>query len=205
MLRYHDPSHAARSDVLAHIHFDNAPFYAAGRFDPEVAKEAYLALMAHHGYPVFRGLRERLVVSDFGLGEFACIGLGSLFFLNEERGGYCARDLFLLPHQMMPEHYHVATATAPAKLEGWVVRYGVTHVYDEGPDTGDLYAHIPADEARFVMSHHEARVLPGEGVGLTRPAARHWQFAGPEGAIVTECGTFHDESGVRYTDPRIMR
>ncbi len=39
--------------------FDNASFYNAdGTFNVEAGRDAYIALMKYHGYPVFDGLRE---------------------------------------------------------------------------------------------------------------------------------------------------
>jgi len=45
---------------------------------------------------------------------------------------------------------------------------------------------------------------PGDHVELNRPTARHWQYAGPEGAILSEAANFHDGEGVRHTNPNIV-
>ena len=44
----------------------------------------------------------------------------------------------------------------------------------------------------------------GEACVLNRETARHWQYGGPEGAIITEYGTFHDNDAVRHSDPSIV-
>ncbi len=65
------------------IHFGNAYFYDAdGNFKPEAAKDAYIALMKYHGYPVFADAREKLWISDYGAGQFTKLGLGAIMFVN---------------------------------------------------------------------------------------------------------------------------
>ena len=38
---------------------------------------------------------------------------------------------------------------------------------------------------------------------LNRETAKHFMLAGPEGAIVTEYATFHDNDGLRFTNPDV--
>jgi hypothetical protein len=38
-------------------------------------------------------------------------------------------------------------------------------------------------------------------VKLAKVESRHWQYAGPEGAIITEVANVHTGSAVRHTDP----
>jgi len=102
------------------IVFDNEYFYNSdGTFNPERGKDAYIALMKYHGYPVFDGLREKLWVSDYGTGQFTKLGLGAIGFINDQESGYLGQDMFLLPGQMLPEHYHLRTEKGRAKMEGW--------------------------------------------------------------------------------------
>lgn len=190
----------------AGLSFDNASFYNAdGTFNVDRGKDAYIALMKYHGYLVFDGLREGLWVSDYGLGEFTKLGLGAIGFLNDQESGYLGQDLYLLPNQMLPEHYHLKTAKGPAKMEGWHVRHGISYVYGEGEPTRDMKAVIPKCHMNGTVSvSHETILRPGETTKLNRETARHWQFGGPEGAIVSEYGTFHDNDGVRHSDPKII-
>jgi len=61
------------------INFDNAYFYdAEGKFKPEAAKDALIALMKYHGYPVFPDVRDNLWISDYGAGQYAKMGLGAI-------------------------------------------------------------------------------------------------------------------------------
>lgn len=186
--------------------FDNASFYNAdGTFNVEAGKDAYIALMKYHGYPVFDGLRERLWVSDYGLGQFTKLGLGAYGFINDQESSYLGQDMFLLPGQMLPEHYHLATEKGPAKMEGWHVRHGISYVYGEGEPTENMKAVVPKCHMNGTVSvSHEIILHPGETATLNRKTARHWQFGGPEGAIVSEYGTFHDNDGVRHSDPKTV-
>jgi len=47
---------------------------------------------------------------------------------------------------------------------------------------------------------HEVVAEPGDFVPLNRATARHWQLAGPEGAIITEVANVHTGSAVRHSD-----
>ncbi len=186
--------------------FDNASFYNAdGTFNVEAGKDAYIALMKYHGYPVFEGLREGLWVSDYGLGQFTELGLGAYTFINDQKGGYMGQDLYLLPNQMLPEHYLLATEKGPAKMEGWHVRHGISYVYGEGEPTKNIKAVIPKCHLNGTVSvWHETILHEGECTTLNRETARHWQFGGPEGAIISEYAIFHDNDGVRHSDPKIV-
>jgi D-lyxose ketol-isomerase len=188
------------------IHFDNAYFYDAdGNFKSEAAKDAYIALMKYHGYPVFEDAREKLWVSDYGTGEFTKVGLGAIFFVNNEQHRYMMLDIYLLPGQMLPEHYHLATDKNPAKLEGWLVRHGVSYVYGAGPDTENIKAVIPKSHMNGkVTVRHEVILQPGQFTGLKNAEERHWQFGGPEGAIITEVANVHDGDGVRHSDTTLV-
>jgi len=182
--------------------FSNAQFYdAKGTFLPEKAKDAYIALMKFHGYPVFPGLREKLAVTDFGAGKFRDCGLGCIMHKNNEQDRYMLMDIFLLPKQMLPEHWHVATDKNPAKLEGWLVRHGTSHIVGEGDPNLVEEVVIPKCHAGGTATvKHEVLTSPGEFVALNRGGAHHWQYGGPEGAIITETANVHDDDGVRLLD-----
>jgi len=196
---------AARCPKESPPEFSNEAFYdAEGKYLPEKAKEAIRALLEYHGYPIFDGLLEGLWVSDYGLGRFTEVGLAAYIFMNQQEANYLQLDIYLLPNQMLPEHYHLKTDKAAAKMEGWLCRYGRSYAYGEGPKTENLHAKIPEFERQWVTVFHETVIDPGQCAHLNRPTARHWQFAGPQGAILTEVGTFHDGDGVRHTDPNIV-
>jgi D-lyxose ketol-isomerase len=187
-----------RSNESAHCYDAN------GAFDPGKAKDAYIALMKRHGYPVFEGIREKLWVSDYGTGEFAKVGIGAVFFVNNEDHRYMLLEIFLLPNQMLPEHWHEATPKNPAKLEGWLVRHGLSHIVGEGEPNLGKDVVIPKCHMNGTATvMHETICGPGDFAKLNRATARHWQFAGPEGAIISEVANVHDGAGVRHSDPAI--
>ncbi len=195
-----------KADVgTATLAFDNASFYNAdGEFDVARGKDAVIALMKYHGYPVYDGLRESLWVSDYGTGQFTKLGLAAVMFQNNEDHRYMLMDLFLLPNQMLPEHWHLETDKNPAKLEGWLIRHGRSHVVGEG--VPNLSANVVVPDCHMdgkVTVEHEVLCGPGDFASLNRATARHWQFGGPEGAIITEVATVHDNGGVRHSDPAI--
>lgn len=188
--------------------FENAYFYdAQGKFLPERAKDAYIEVMKYHGYPVMPGLREKLWVSDYGIGEFARLGLGAWMFINNaEEDGYrfMQMDLYLLPNQMLPEHYHLKTEKAREKMEAWLVRHGSSCIIGEGEETPGIREKMPESQRASATVFHAQLTTPGQCVKLNRITARHSQIAGPEGAIITEVANFHDDSGVRHTNPKLV-
>lgn len=195
-----------RKTNAAKLQLNNADFYGAGgKFDIDAGKEAYIALMKYHGYPIFPDIKEKLWVSDYGTGEFLKLGLGANMFINNEKDRYMLMDLFLLPNQMLPEHYHLKTEKNPSKLEGWLVRHGISYVYGEGEPTKPMKAVVPKCHMNGkVTVEHEVILKPGEFTPLVRVDLRHWQFGGPEGAIITEVATVHDGDGVRHSDTNLV-
>lgn len=188
------------------IHFENSFFYDSdGTFKVEAGKDAYIALMEYHGYPVFPDMREKLWVSDYGTGQFTKLGLGANMFANNEEDRYMVMDLYLLPGQMLPEHYHLSTSKNPVKMEGWLVRHGVSYVYGEGEPTPNMKAVVPKCHMNGTVTvKNEVILKPGQFTQLNRATARHWQFGGPEGAIITEVANVHDNDGVRHSDKNLV-
>ena len=202
-------AHAAESPDRrkSPLAFDNEQFYDnEGKFLEAKAKDAVLALCKHHGYPVFPGLREKLWVSDYGAGRFAEMGLAAYIFVNNQEDRYMMLDMFLLPHQMLPEHWHVEGEGYPAKREGWLVRWGLSHVVGVGePNLRDEVVVPKCHWGGKVTTRHEVAATPGTFVPLAEVYSRHWQFGGPEGAIITEVANVHTGSAVRHSDPDINR
>jgi len=192
--------------AVAPATLNNADFYdAQGKFQPEAAKDAYLRFLEAAQYPISEQLRKEMWMADFGLGRFIEVGLGGMFWVNNQKDNYTSLDFFLFPGQMIPEHWHVPlpAENVPVKMESWHVRWGSTYTYGEGEPAAKLGVKIPECEEKYVTVRHEKVLKLGEVAGLTRPEAKHWQQAGPEGAIVTETSTFHSGAAVRFTDPRI--
>jgi D-lyxose ketol-isomerase len=197
-----EPSRESAERTGPSLRFDNAACYANGKFDVEKGKDAVLALCKRHGYPVFPGLREKLWVSDYGKGDFTKVGLAAYFFVNNEEDRYMMLDIFLLPNQMLPEHWHVPSGANPTKREGWLVRWGLSHIVGIGePNLGKDVVVPKSHMGGKVSVEHETVAGPGTFVKLAKVESRHWQLAGPEGAIITEVANVHTGPGVRHSDP----
>jgi hypothetical protein len=175
-----------------------------GKFDVEKAKDAIEALCKYHGYPIFPGFRDGLWISDYGCNQFTKVGLAAYMFVNNVEDRYMMMDIFLLPNQMLPEHWHLAGEGNPAKLEGWLVRWGVSHIVGIGEP--NLSPEVVVPKVHWdgkVLTKHASIATPGTFVKLSQVESRHWQFAGPEGAIITEVANVHTNSAVRHSDPKL--
>ena len=188
--------------------FNNADFYGTdGKFDVEKAKDAIFDLCRYHRYPVFPGMREKLFVTDYNLGKFTEVGLACVFFVNNVAGesSYMMLEIFLLPNQMLAEHWHEKPENNPLcaqKNEGWQIRWGRSFVVGEGES--NLPPEVVVPKAHWdgkVTVHHCVVADPGDFVPLTRIGSRHWQLAGSEGVILTEVANAHDGMAVRHSDP----
>jgi len=193
----------ADSKRKALIDFKNAQFYGAdGTYDVEKGKDGIIALCKYHGYPIFPGLRENLWVSDYATGQVTKLGLAAYSFINNVEDRYMLMDLFLLPGQMLPEHWHLEGEGNPAKREGWLVRWGLSHIVGIGEPNLSKDVIVPKCHwGGKVTTEHEVIATPGMFVPLAKVGTRHWQFAGKEGAIITEVANVHTNSAVRHTDP----
>ncbi len=186
------------------ITFKNEDFYKEnGEFDVAIAKDAIISLMKYHGYHVFPGLKESLWVSDYGTGQFTKLGLAANMFKNNEEDHYMLMDLFLLPGQMLPEHWHLDGEKNPAKREGWLIRWGKSYVVGEGEDNMAKFPEVKVPAVHMngdVKTKHIIEAKPGMFLPLVEVYTRHWQFGGSEGAIITEVANVHTDAAVRHSD-----
>ena len=180
--------------------YTNADFYKDGKFDQEAAKKAFLDMFEFYGVPYTPLMEKDIWFTDFGLGDFENVGMGGIFWVNDPEYGYFAHAIYLLPGQMIPEHAHVAT-TYPAKHESWMVEkgwaYNFSEVGDETPNAPAIPAtHGPIKSKNFVVQK------VGEVLPLKALTTFHFLMAGPEGAIVSEWATYHDNAGLRFSNPK---
>ncbi len=200
-----EPAAPAKTEVPAKIvkTYTNADFYdAAGEFLAEKAKAAYFDMFRRFDYPISETLRKGIWVLDFRLGDFANVGMGGIFWLNRQDYGYFGHEIYLLPGQMIPEHQHLATDKGPAKMESWQPRHGMIYTFGEGEPTPQFLVKIPASQREIVKSRHCKPLAVDEVGDLNRREAWHFMVAGPEGALVTEYGTYHDMEGLRFSNPK---
>jgi D-lyxose ketol-isomerase len=192
---------------ISEITFKNEDFYKAdGTFDVEKGKDIVIALAKYHGYNVFPGFREGLWVSDYGTGWYTELGLAAFMFKNNETDRYMLMDLFLLPNQMLPEHWHLEGDSNPAKLEGWLVRNGKSYIVGQGEDNLASFPMIKIPDCHMngkVKTKHVLEGVPGTFTPQDIVFAKHWQFGGVEGAIITEVANVHTEAAVRHSDKAI--
>jgi D-lyxose ketol-isomerase len=183
----------------------NRDFYTNGKFDDEKGKDGVIALCKKFGYPVFPGLREKLWVSDYGIGQFMKVGLAAYMFQNHsgEQDQYMLMDLFLMPGQMLPEHWHEKGDHGTTKDEGWLVRWGTSYIVGIGENNMDQFPQIKVPKCHHggkTTVFHVVQGKPGSFTPLAKITSRHWQFAGPEGAIITEAANFHTNEVTYHTD-----
>jgi D-lyxose ketol-isomerase len=183
--------------------YTSEEFYDAnGKFLVDKAREAYFDMFRRFGYPISKKLQKEMWVLDFGLGDFAHVGMAGIFWLNRQDYGYFGHEIFLLPGQMIAEHSHVPTPKGPAKMESWHPRRGMIYTFGEGEPTSEYIDKIPASQRALVKSRH-CKPLQIDDLGdLNRLEAWHFMVAGPEGALVTEYGTFHDMDGLKFSNPK---
>ena len=188
--------------------YTNKDFYKGSEFDGDKGKQAYFAMMKRFGYPILESFKgEQLWAIDFGLGDFTHAGMGGVFWINENHkgGGYLGHEIFLLPGQMIVEHSHVNWKTCPPKRESWLVRHGSIYSFSvqdkaKGFPQG---VEIPKTQ-RDSATCNSAILLPqGSMDTLNKDEAKHFIMAGPEGAIVTEFATFHDNEALRFSNPNV--
>jgi len=183
--------------------YKSADFYDAdGKFLEDKAKEAYFDMFRRFQYPISDKLQKEMWVLDFGLNDFANVGMAGIFWLNRQDYNYFGHEIYLLPGQMIPEHCHLATDKGAPKMESWQPRRGMIYTFGEGDPTPDLLDKIPASQREIVKSRHCTPLGIDELADLNRLTAWHFMVAGPEGALVTEYGTFHDMDGLRFSNPK---
>ena len=181
----------------------SSDFYDAdGKFQAEKAREAYYDMFRRFNYPVSPTLKKDMWILDFGLGDFAQVGMAGIFWLNRQDFNYFGHEIYLLPGQMIPEHCHLATPKGAAKMESWQPRRGMIYTFGEGEATPALLEKIPKSQRQLVKSRRCQPLEIDEVAHLNRLEAFHFMVGGPEGAWVTEYGTFHDMDGLRFSNPK---
>ncbi len=207
----------------------NAAFYSAkGAFDAAAAKKAYYDMMRAHGYPIPKILRtDQLWVCDFLQGEYDKLGMAGIFWMNAkgkygEAGakaytgefknalfGYLGHEIYLLPGQMLPEHRHIGGPEGYGpKMESWHVRHGSVTFFGQykAPDGDEKpISEMPASERPWgygqdwFKSKYFAKRTAGELYSMNDAESWHFQRAGPNGAIVAEYATYHND--VKFSKP----
>ena len=183
--------------------YTNADFYDAdGKFLKDKARDAYYDMFRRFHYPVTETIRKDMWILDFGLGDFVNVGMAGILWVNRQDYGYFGHEIYLLPGQMIAEHCHVETDKGPAKMESWQPRRGMIYTFGEGEPTPELFKKVPESQRRLIKSRCCKPLQIDELADLNQRKAWHFMVAGPEGALVTEYGTFHDMDGLRFSNPK---
>ncbi|MCH5377916.1 MAG: hypothetical protein JJ992_28500 [Planctomycetes bacterium] len=191
------------SEASGVCEYRSAEFYDAdGNFLVDKARDAYYDMFRRFHYPISETLKKEMWILEFGLGDFARVGMAGIFWLNRQDYNYFGHEIYLLPGQMIPEHCHLETAKGAPKMESWQPRRGMIYTFGEGDPTPDLLNKIPPSQRELVKSRHGTPLGIDEIGHLNRLTAWHFMVAGPEGALVTEYGTFHDMDGLRFSNPK---
>lgn len=180
--------------------YTNADFYTDGKFNEKVAVDAFKDMLKFYDLPWTKMMDAEFWAVDFGLGDFENVGMGGIFWVNDQEHGYFAHAIYLLPGQMIAEHAHIKTEF-PAKFETWMVTKGWVYNFSEIGETTPNMPAIPASHAT-VRSKNFVVQNVGDIVHLKEEATFHFLMAGPEGAIVDEWACYHDGAGLRFSDPK---
>ncbi|MBT3278625.1 MAG: hypothetical protein HN370_04545 [Phycisphaerales bacterium] len=199
--------------------YTNDDFYKDGKFDVAAGKAAYFELMKSLNCPIYPQLQEKggtleIWAADFGLGDFVNCGMGGVFWMDDQKNHYFSHEIYLLPGQMIPEHGHVAAEGKPAKMEGWMVRYGSCYNFGDGdkgslPVAEGLKKHadkglrLPESQKKFISSPKVEYLTLGQIRHLGKATRRHFLMGGPEGVIVNEAANIHVGAGLEFTNPGV--
>ena len=182
--------------------YTNDDFYENGKLSAEKTLAAYREMFDYYNYPVDDWLLQHMFISDFGLGDFANVGMGGVFWINDPVAGYFGHEIFLLPGQMIVEHKHVKTEY-PAKMESWHVRHGLAYNFGEVGETEGMPP-LPASQDGHITVDKFVKTERGLISTLNRVEASHFMMGGPEGCIVSEYANYHDGNGLRFTNPNVV-
>ena len=187
--------------------YTNADYYKNGVFQKDVAYRAFYEMFEDYGYTLADKLRTfkngEFWVVDFGLGDFENVGMGGIIWYNDITNGYFGHDIYLLPHQMIAEHYHLPAEGVQAKYETWLVRDGSIFNFGKGGElTDEVRAILPKSQldAGAITCFNFEELHVGDLRSLTALEDRHFMMAGEKGAIVTEFGSYHSMDGLRFSN-----
>ena len=130
---------------------------------------------------------------------------------KDQKFGYLGHEIFLLPGQTLPEHRHIGGSEGYGpKMESWHVRYGSVVFFGEYKGAGDEVpiSDLPVDKRPFgydqpwFKSKYAAQRTAGQLYTLEDPESWHGQCAGPNGAIVSEYATYHNQ--VEFSKPGMV-
>ena len=188
--------------------YTKADFYDGnGKFDKDKAFQAYFDLMDRFHYPISPILRtDEFWTSDFAQNDFLNVGMGGIFWINDTEHKYFAHEIYLLPGQMIVEHFHRPVPEGAAKHESWHVRHGMVYSFSKDEPTKDLPVELPESQLKVdgITALHCQALQTGEIARLNVLEAPHFLLAGPEGAIVSEYASPHYGPALAFTNKTVV-
>lgn len=179
--------------------YTNADFYKDDKLQADVCLAAYRDMFEFYGIPWSENLEKNFWITDFELGDMENVGMAGVIWVNDAEFSYFGHDIYLLPGQMICEHRHVATEFAP-KHEAWKVNHGWCYNFSTGEQSANAPA-TPASQKEFITATRFVKQGVDEVISLNALEEPHFLMAGDNGAIVTEYATYHDDTGLRFTNP----
>jgi len=150
-------------------------------------------------------------------------GIGTKAYKGEfkdQKFGYLGHEIYLLPGQMLPEHRHIGgTDGYGPKMETWHIRHGSVEFFGqckatdpEGKDP-NIGGETPISDMAaadqpwgfgqdWFKSKYVVKKVAGEMYTLDDPESYHFMRAGPDGAIVSEYATYHNQ--VEFSKPGLV-
>ncbi|MBS3766231.1 D-lyxose/D-mannose family sugar isomerase [Candidatus Bipolaricaulota bacterium] len=168
----------------------------------EEAKRRTLEYFDEANIAITEEEKERIEITDLGLGRLEEIGLQILTYVNTDR--YCTKEMVLFPDQTCPEHHHPEIEGEPGKQETFRCRMGKVYLYVEGEPSEDPACSPPEGNEEHYTVHHEIVLEPGEQYTIS-PNTEHWFQAGENGAVISEFSSTSRDDFDEFTNPEIDR
>lgn len=148
--------------------------------------------------------KKNLEIADMGMDRIEEIGIQIHIYVDTKRCS--AKEMVLLPNQVVPEQTHPPFGDYPGKEESFRVRWGTLYVYVEGDPVprGEMKAKIPPDKEGTFTVFHEIVLEKGDQYTI-EPNVTHWICGGPEGCVVSEFATYNRDDLDYFTDPEVKR
>ena len=169
----------------------------------EMIKNETIELTNKSGFPCTQEEINNMDILDFGLKNPRQEGAQILTLSQTDR--LAVKLIALLPHQTLPEHWHVSVDGYQAKQEILRVVYGKLYIFFEKTDdeTG-LPVILPEESRQYYTCNAGREMNPAEQI-LINPPTPHWFSAGDDGCVVLCISTTAFDYKDLFTNPNVIR
>jgi D-lyxose ketol-isomerase len=143
-----------------------------------------------------------IVVADFGLGNVLVEGAQILTLFDT--GRISGKLIVLLPHQVLPEHWHPPVGDDPGKEEVLRALGGSIRCYSGIENASIPCADIPPGKESCYTCRQRVDLNAATQLVIA-PGHKHWLAGGPEGGVVFSFSTCVRDVLDRFTDTTIVR